>query len=75
MAKVATFGLLLTFPEAITLLDMGNFLQVCSPPFIVKQTVNEMLCTGIVGTVLLNHKNLKSYFRRGTGCSRVLLES
>lgn len=36
MAKVATFGLLATFPEAVTLLDMGNSLEVCSPPLILQ---------------------------------------
>lgn len=40
MGKVATRGLLLAFPEAVTLLDMGNSLEVCSPPLIVKQSVN-----------------------------------
>jgi len=34
-----------------------------------------MLRTEIVGNVLLNHKNLKSYFQQGTGCGHVLLES
>jgi len=40
MAKGATFVLLLIFPEAVTLLDMRNSLEVCSPPLIVKQMVN-----------------------------------